>query len=143
MPYISLQYRTTSLVDRIRSSIAQVPIVNTNGRMINLAPWPQDISDKGVVRFVRNGRPEAQVMKTTICKPDVLILATGYTQTFKFLDGTYPKPQDAMMRSVWKTNDPSIAFIGFVRPSFGILFLSLWGSLKSMLTSHRCHSSPS
>ncbi|KAL5313651.1 hypothetical protein ACEPPN_018072 [Leptodophora sp. 'Broadleaf-Isolate-01'] len=121
MPYISAQYRTTGWIDRVRSYIAQVPIVNTHGRMINLAPWPQDISEKGVVRFVDNGRPEAEVMKKTICKPDVLILATGYTQAFKFLDDSYPKPKDATMRSVWKASDSSVAFIGFVRPSFGAI----------------------
>lgn len=129
MPYISAQYRTTGWIDRVRSYIAQVPIVNTHGRMINLAPWPQDISEKGVVRFVDNGRPEAEVMKKTICKPDVLILATGYTQAFKFLDDSYPKPKDATMRSVWKASDSSVAFIGFVRPSFGKLAGLLWRGL--------------
>lgn len=119
MPYISAQYRTTSFVDRVRTYIAQVPIVHTNGRVINLAPWPQDVNEKGIVRFVENGRPEAEVMKKITCKPDVLILATGYTQSFKFLDDSYPKPKDATMRSVWKANDSSVAFIGFVRPSFG------------------------
>ncbi|KAG4430171.1 hypothetical protein IFR05_014347 [Cadophora sp. M221] len=119
MPYISAQYRTNNWIDRVRSYIAQVPIVNTHGRVINLAPLPQDVNEKGVVRFVDNGRPEAEVMKKTVCKPDVLILATGYTQTFKFLDDSYPKPKDATVRSVWKSNDPTVAFIGFVRPSFG------------------------
>ena len=119
MPYISAQYRTTSLVNTIRSRIAQVPIINTHGRVINLAPWPQKVSDEGVLRFVENGRPESAIMKKIICKPDILILATGYTQTFKFLDESYPKPKDATIRSVWNPSDPSVAFIGFVRPSFG------------------------
>lgn len=126
MPYISAQYRTSSLIDRVRSCIAQVPIVDTKGRTINLAPWPRDISEKGVVSFTESRRPEAEVMKKTICKPDVLILATGYTQTFGFLDETYPKPKDATMRTIWKLTDPSIAFIGFVRPSFGMFPIPSW-----------------
>ena len=71
------------------------------------------------MRFMENGRPEAEVMRKMICRPDVLILATGYTQSFHFLDGSYPKLQDATIRSVWNEHDESVAFIGFVRPSFG------------------------
>ncbi|KAK0103069.1 hypothetical protein ONS95_000754 [Cadophora gregata] len=133
MPYISAQYRTNCLIDKVRSCIAQVPIVDTNGRTINLAPWPQAISEKGVVRFVENGRPESETMKKIFCKPDVLILATGYTQTFSFLDDSYPKPKDATMRSIWKLNDPSIAFIGFVRPSFGTFSMPSWRRFEPML----------
>ena len=58
-------------------------------------------------------------MKKIVCKPDVLILATGYTQSFPFMDATYPTPQDANMRAIWKENDETVGFMGFVRPSFG------------------------
>jgi len=119
MPYISLQYRTNGLVNRIRSKIAQVPIINTHRCEIDLAPWPKYIDEKGVVHFINNGRPEAEVMKKKICRPDVLILATGYTQSFPFLDSTYPSFNDADIRNIWKEGDESIAFIGFIRPSFG------------------------
>lgn len=119
MPYISAQYRTTSLLDSLRSCIAQVPIPDTFGRTINLAPWPKNIGEKGVVRFVENGRIESTMMKRIVCKPDIVVLATGYTQTFKFLDETYPRPADANMRSIFDNKDATVGFIGFVRPSFG------------------------
>lgn len=119
MPYISEQYRTNTFLNKIRSSIIQVPVVETHGRKIDLAPLPKNIEKNGVVSFEDNGRPEAEVMKKVTCKPDVVILATGYTQKFSFLDTTYPTPQEATMRSVWKENDNTVGFIGFVRPSFG------------------------
>ena len=34
-------------------------------------------------------------MKLRVCKPDVVILATGYNQELSFLDNAYPAPQDA------------------------------------------------
>lgn len=119
MPYISAQYRTNTFFNKIRSSIAQVPIIDTHGRKIDLAPWPESINEDGVVSFIENGRPEAEVMKKVICKPDVVILATGYDQQFSFLNNTYPTPRDATIRNVWKPEDETVAFIGFVRPSFG------------------------
>jgi len=60
-------------------------------------------------------------MKHKECRPDVVILATGYTQCFPFLDESYPGPKEADMRSIWKNGDESIAYIGFVRPSFGAI----------------------
>jgi dimethylaniline monooxygenase (N-oxide forming) len=119
MPYISKQYRTNSFVNSLRSYIAQVPLANTHDRMIDLAPFPKEIDEKGVVRFVENGRAEAEVMRKKVCKPDVLVLATGYTQSFPFLDSTYPTPNQANMRTVWKEGDSTVGFIGFLRPSFG------------------------
>lgn len=119
MPYISELYRTNTLGNKIRSSIIQIPLVKIDGRKIDLAPWPAYIDQKGAVCFTENGRPEAEVMKKLVCKPDILILATGYNQNFAFLDKTYPTPEDATIRRVWKPNDETVGFIGFVRPSFG------------------------
>jgi dimethylaniline monooxygenase (N-oxide forming) len=119
MPYISSQYRTNSLGNKIRSCIAQVRIPDTHGRKIDLAPWPRHVDEKGVVRFTENGRPEADVMRSKVCRPDLVILATGYIQSFPFLDSSYPTPQDANIRRIWSEGDESVGFIGFVRPSFG------------------------
>ncbi|KUJ17447.1 FAD/NAD(P)-binding domain-containing protein [Mollisia scopiformis] len=121
MPYITSQYRRSSIGNTLRSYIAQVPLVPTHGRQIDLAPWPQSIDEKGIVHFTENSRSEAEVMRKKICKPDVLVLATGYTQSFPFLNSMYPMPKDADMRAIWKKGEESVAFIGFVRPSFGAI----------------------
>ncbi|KAH8649642.1 hypothetical protein BGZ60DRAFT_520634 [Tricladium varicosporioides] len=157
MPYISAQYRTNTFFNKLRALVAQVPLVNTRDRRIDLAPLPEKISDQGIVKFVENGRPEAEVMKGKTYKPDVLILATGYTQSFPFLGKEYPTPKEADMRNVWKQGDESVAFIGFVRPSFGAIpplaemqaqlwTLNLLGKLPAPLKQedhYRLHISPS
>lgn len=120
MPYISAPYRSKSLLHRIRSSILQVQLPDTEGRVIDLAPWPAHIDSKGVIHFIDNGRPEAHAMRGVKRKVDVLVFATGYDQTFPFLDKAYPRPEDADIRRIWKTGDETVGYIGFIRPSFGI-----------------------
>ncbi|KAK3372696.1 hypothetical protein B0H63DRAFT_503725 [Podospora didyma] len=133
MPYISAPYRTqgeSSLIQSIRSSLIQVPIADMHGRHIDLAPWPDSIDSQGVVHFKNNNRPEYARLKNEKIKPDMIILATGYTQTFPFLDNStspasaasaYPTPASTDVRSIWPSSDPSVGFIGFVRPSFGAI----------------------
>lgn len=121
MPYISAPYRKETTLNTLRSYVVQMPIADTKGRKIDLAPLPTKIDESGVVHFRENGRPEADVMRSKICKPDLVILATGYTQTLPFLDDTYPLPKDADMRSIWKSGSEDIGYIGFVRPSFGAI----------------------
>ena len=73
------------------------------------------------MHFRDNGRPEYQRLKDRIVQPDVLVLATGYKQTFSFLDDTYPRASDADVRDIWCRDDPSVGFLGFVRPAFGAI----------------------
>lgn len=121
VPYISAPYRQRSMLDRIRAAFINVPIKDTGSRTIDLAPWPEYIDSDGIVKFTDNGRPEAERMKGTICKPDIVVFATGYSQHFPFLDSTYPTPLEADRRGVWKTGDESVGFIGFVRPAIGAI----------------------
>lgn len=121
MPFIAGQYRKSSWLNTARSWVAQVPIVETGGKKIDLAPWPREVTEKGVVKFTENGREEAERMRDVVCKPDLVILATGYTQSFPFMDSSYPTPIQADTRGIWKTGDQSVGFIGFVRPSFGAI----------------------
>ena len=116
-----LTLRSRSLFDRIRAWFVNIPIAPTYGRTIDLAPWPESISPDGVVTFVPSSRPEAKRMATVTCKPDTIIFATGYTQKFLFLDSSYPVPLQANRRGIWKDQDPSVGFIGFVRPSLGAI----------------------
>jgi dimethylaniline monooxygenase (N-oxide forming) len=123
MPYISAPYRKRSLINTLRSYIAQVPVVSTGNKIIDLAPLPQSFSQTGSVTFLENKRPEAKVMlcKAKTLRPDLVILATGYTQSFPFLSSTYPLPSSADIRGIWKTGVEDVAFIGFLRPSFGAI----------------------
>lgn len=121
--YISAPYRPKhkTRIERLRAYMVSLPKQDTKGRVIAVAPWPDYIDTDGAVHFQNNARVEYQVMQHTICKPDILIYATGYTQIFPFFDETYPTIFDADIRRVWKAGVEDIGFIGFTRPSFGRL----------------------
>ncbi|KAK3335941.1 hypothetical protein B0T19DRAFT_408030 [Cercophora scortea] len=127
LPYISAPYRKSTLIERIRSSILQMPIdAIPAGRTIDLAPWPTHIDASGTLHFSNNGKPEYERMQSlSPTKPDVLIFATGYRQEFPFFQsgesGHYPVPADADVRSIFCRDDPSVGFIGFVRPGYGAI----------------------
>jgi dimethylaniline monooxygenase (N-oxide forming) len=70
-------------------------------------------------------------MKDEKVKPDVIVFCTGYRQDFTFFTDSnldvpesmqsYPSASDADVRNIWKSDDPTVAFIGFVRPSLGAI----------------------
>ncbi|KAK5995551.1 Monooxygenase ptmN [Cladobotryum mycophilum] len=97
-------------------------------RTIEVAPIPTHISSDGVAHFPINGRPEADRINQTTVKPDVIIYATGYLQSFPFLNTAdnegrkaYPGAFDADVRQIWNSEDPTVGFIGFIRPGFGAI----------------------
>jgi dimethylaniline monooxygenase (N-oxide forming) len=80
------------------------------------------------MHFPNNGRVEAQRIQQSVVKPDVVIFATGYLPSFPYLNTPdnhgskpYPVAFDANVRHIWKDDDPTIGFIGFVRPGFGAI----------------------
>ncbi|OTA56657.1 FAD/NAD(P)-binding domain-containing protein [Hypoxylon sp. EC38] len=127
LPYISAPYRPSSpgIIERIRRSIFQAPVDEVPaGRTIELAPWPSHIDALGTIYFRDNGRPEYSRMQSLgPTKPDMLVFATGYRQEFPFFQTQdhYPLPSNADVRSVWSRNEPSVGFIGFVRPGYGAI----------------------
>jgi dimethylaniline monooxygenase (N-oxide forming) len=121
IPYISAQHRKRSFLDRMRAGICNIPIKDTGNRKIELAPWPESISSKGIIKFVESSRPEAETMRSITCKPDIVVFATGYSQRLSFVDASYGTPLEADRRGVWKTGDETVGFIGFVRPAIGAI----------------------
>ncbi|KAI1204630.1 FAD/NAD(P)-binding domain-containing protein [Annulohypoxylon truncatum] len=96
----------------------------TQGKQIDLASWPERIDENGLVEFRDNGRPEYARIRNEVIKPDVVIFCTGYTHEFPFLGEDRCNPQyyqGKLVRDIWPRDDPSIAFIGFVRPNLGAI----------------------
>lgn len=129
--YIVPPYRPTDAEctwgEWIRRRILDTPVQDP-GRYIDVAPFPAGFDADGVAEFVDNGRPEYQRIRDQKIKPDVVIFATGYTQEMPFLASprnagrkAYPLPRDADVRDVWRRDDPTVGFIGFVRPGFGAI----------------------
>ncbi|KAG6014634.1 hypothetical protein E4U43_006335 [Claviceps pusilla] len=132
-PYISQPYRPQLPGPKLwlyalRSALVQTPIPDTHGRRVDLAPWPESIDANGTVHFLNNGREEYRRLSDQIVQPDMLVLCTGYQQIFPFFNNDpdnsplrYPTPEHADVRHIWKRDDPSVGFIGFVRPSLGAI----------------------
>ncbi|TWU73003.1 hypothetical protein ED733_004772 [Metarhizium rileyi] len=132
-PYISEPYRPrvpgpALWLYALRSFFVQTPIPDTQGRRVDVAPFPLRFDKKGAVQFVDNGRPEYDRIREQRIQPDMVVLCTGYKQSFPFLDSSddghhapYPTPDSAHVRQVWKRDDPTVGFIGFIRPSLGAI----------------------
>ena len=132
-PYVSQPYRPQLpgpklWIYTLRSVFVQTPIPDTNGRHVDLAPWPRSFDRRGTVKFVNNGRLEYDRLQGQEIRPDMVVLCTGYQQSFPFLDCSegrdslpYPTPDKTDVRNVWKRDDPSVGFIGFIRPSLGAI----------------------
>ncbi|KAJ9143402.1 Dimethylaniline monooxygenase [Pleurostoma richardsiae] len=124
IPYFSEQYRSTALWNRIRAWIVNMKLEPTDGRKIELAPWPSRVDEHGLMYFEQNGRPEARRMAARGgIKVDIVVFATGYDQSFPFLDtiDRYPTLDDACVRGIYRDITDRFAYIGFVRPSFGAI----------------------
>lgn len=122
LPYISEQYRSQSRLNRWRTWLINVELRPTGGRKIDLAPWPTHVDEGGVVHFEENDRPESKVMgKEKGIRPDVVIFATGYKQSFPFVPkgGVYPSLDESVTRGIFRKVEDGIAYIGFIRPAFG------------------------
>jgi len=111
--------------------------------MIDLASWPTHIDETGRLHLRDDGSPEYERMKDVAIHPDVLILATGYRQEFSFLvpqddaaaaaaarggdspvaahERPYARPATADVRRLWARDDPTVAFVGFLRPQIGAI----------------------
>ncbi|KAG8666648.1 hypothetical protein FPOAC2_11764 [Fusarium poae] len=127
-PYLSLPYRPKQPGPKLwlyalRSAIVQTPIPDTNGRQVDLAPLPRSINEDGIVEFFDNGKPEYERLKCQVIQPDMIVLCTGYKQTFPFLRellGEHKHPS-SFLRGIWEESRPEIGFIGFMRPSLGAI----------------------
>ncbi|EGU72840.1 hypothetical protein FOXB_16641, partial [Fusarium oxysporum f. sp. conglutinans Fo5176] len=108
----------------LRSALVQTPIPDTHGKQVDLAPLPKRIDERGVVEFVDNGRPEYERIKLQTIQPDVIVLCTGYQQTFPFLDDKLKVNTNHLsshVRGIWRREQPTMGFLGFVRPSLGAI----------------------
>lgn len=126
---VSTPWRPTKwpLTTRIRQFFFNIAIKPAK-RTIDVAPFPMHFTPDGVAHFPDTGRPEAKLIQRSAVKPDMVILATDYVPHFPFLNTeynagreAYPVSHDADVRQIWSNDDPTIGFIGFIRPGFGVI----------------------
>ncbi|KAF3065168.1 Dimethylaniline monooxygenase [N-oxide-forming] 2 [Daldinia childiae] len=128
-PYFNAVWKPKApkgISERIRSWIVRTPNTEEicHGRQVDLAPWPERIDETGTVIFRDNKRPEYAYMKDENIKPDIVIFCTGYTHQYPFLGDHRRDPryyEGKLIRQIWPREDPSLGFIGFVRPNLGAI----------------------
>ncbi|KAL6411474.1 putative flavin-containing monooxygenase [Ilyonectria robusta] len=117
---MSAGHRSTSWPNRFRRWFMNVPIKETGDRKIDVRTWPEGIDEHGCMCFPREDPPNKQSLENEI-QPDVVVFATGYIRAFPFLDIDYPDVVHANVRGVYKKDEVSLGFIGFIRPSIGAI----------------------
>ncbi|KAK0638502.1 dimethylaniline monooxygenase [Cercophora newfieldiana] len=119
--YISPPYRK-GWANAIRSFFINIPLRDTQGKEIELAPWPTCVRRVDIVEFADNGSPESKRLKTRPpVIPDTVIFATGYKREFPFLDEDYPRPADCSVRGIYRDINDTFGYIGIIRPSIGAI----------------------
>jgi dimethylaniline monooxygenase (N-oxide forming) len=121
MPYINRNWKQRpKILERFASYMDPVSY-SEDEPGVDMAPFPARIDADGRVIFRQNGRKEALRMRDRVFKPDVVVYATGYKHSFPFLQDDYPSAADATCRDIFHPSDPTVAFIGFVRPGVGAI----------------------
>lgn len=123
MPYLNRPYRSRSrFLDYISRYIDPPEDSPPHTNFVaELAPFPSHFTTDGQAIFPLSRRKDAIRINNIVIKPDTVVYATGYTQKFDYLDEAshYPRPQDADLRSIARTGDEDLAFIGYIRPGVG------------------------
>lgn len=109
---------------------------------VELAPFPSSFDTTGKAEFPVTNRKESKRVQRLTVRPQTVVYATGYTcaqfcisiyftkgsintnrQKFDFLDSSYATPNNGKLdvRDVLSSQDPSVAFMGFVRPGVGAI----------------------
>ncbi|PWN40042.1 FAD/NAD-P-binding domain-containing protein [Ceraceosorus guamensis] len=121
IPYLNKGNKNRPWIMEKIAKYLDPPHVREDEPGVELAPFPELVDEDGRIRFLRNERKEDFKMRSRTIKPDLVMFATGYQQSFPFFDETYPVPAQATCRDIFSHDDPSIAFIGYVRPGVGAI----------------------
>ncbi|KAK4454502.1 hypothetical protein QBC34DRAFT_375012 [Podospora aff. communis PSN243] len=89
-----------------------------------LSPLHSGVPSTGRPRVRRGSRS----LKNEVIKPDVVVFCTGYRQEFPFFakqnspaGKPYALANEADVRGIWHHDDPTIGFIGYLRPNLGAI----------------------
>jgi dimethylaniline monooxygenase (N-oxide forming) len=116
LPYMSEGHRANTKFNEMRAKFVNVPFKDTRGRRIDVVRWPTSIDEDGEMHF-----EDEPSNKLKHVRPDVVVFATGFKSEFSYLDSDYPQLAHANVRGIYKDEDVSVGFIGYVRPSIGAI----------------------
>jgi dimethylaniline monooxygenase (N-oxide forming) len=117
MPYLNRPYQEKHPLAFLSNGYVDPPEDAQSKRWVDTCTFPERIDETGGVIFEKKpDRKDWRRMKNTEVRPDCVVHCTGYRQSFYFLDLLYPTASDATIRNIVSPKEPSISFIGFVRP---------------------------
>jgi dimethylaniline monooxygenase (N-oxide forming) len=122
MPYLNRPYQEKHPLAFLGNGYVDPPEDAQSTRWIDTCTFPSRIDPTGRAIFeARPDRKDWRRMQNVEIRPNCVVYCTGYTQSFAWLDPSYPTAGDATIRNIVSPADPSIAFIGFVRPGVGAI----------------------
>lgn len=122
MPYLNRPYQEKHPLGFLGNGYVDPPEDAQSTRWIDTCTFPERIDNTGRIVFEpRPDRKDWRRMQDRTVQPDCVIFCTGYRQSFSFLDSGYPTTSDATVRNIISPSEPTISFIGFVRPGVGAI----------------------
>jgi dimethylaniline monooxygenase (N-oxide forming) len=122
MPYLNRPYQPKHPLAFLGNGYVDPPEDAQSKRWVDTCSFPSRIDASGRVHFEpRPDRKDYRRLQHTEVRPTCIVYCTGYTQSFPWLAASYPTASDAIVRNIVAPADPSIAFIGFVRPGVGAI----------------------
>tara|TARA_R110002003_G_scaffold70_23_gene6530 strand:+ start:5982 stop:7130 length:1149 start_codon:yes stop_codon:yes gene_type:complete len=122
MPYLNRPYQEKHPLAFLGNGYVDPPEDAQSKRWVDTCSFPESIDSTGRVSFEkRPDRKDWRRLKDTEVRPNCVVYCTGYKQSFSWLDPSYPTASDATIRNIIAPSEPSVAFIGFVRPGVGAI----------------------
>ena len=122
MQFINRPYYRLSWIHRLFAHYIDPPLPDgLEDPTIEIVPFPKRFDERGMAVFPPPPpHRRKEVGWKQVCKPDMIVLCTGYTQDFRLLGSGYPnRPEECDVRGICSSKDTSVAFVGFLRPGVG------------------------
>ena len=122
MQFINRPYYRLSWVHRLLAHYIDPPVPEgLEDPTIHVVPFPKGFDQEGRAIFPPPPpHRRKEVGWKEECKPDLVVLCTGYRQEWDWLGKGYPRgPDGCDVRGVCWSKDLSTGFIGFLRPGVG------------------------
>jgi dimethylaniline monooxygenase (N-oxide forming) len=121
MQFINQPYYSLSPLHRLFAHYIDPPLPkNVDNPRIDVVPFPTKFVDGRAIFPPPPAHRSKETGWKEECRPDLVVMCTGYRQDWSWLGQGYPRgPDECDVRGVCASKDPSIAFIGFLRPGVG------------------------
>jgi len=123
MQFINQPHYNLSWIHKLFAHYIDPPVPRgVEDPTIHLVTFPKEFDASGKAIFPP---PPSHRSKETAwkedCRPDLVVLATGYKQEWGWMGEGYATPDECDLRGVCSSKDLSVGYLGFLRPGVGEL----------------------